>query len=188
MIVNGATAASPRFVDLSPQRRWPASLAAAALAIASLVHFGFGARGLISAGLVCCLCVLAAIDLECRVIPNRIVLPATGIILVAQLAFFGDFALEWIACGLGAALVLFLPTLFKADAIGMGDVKLGLLLGVGLGIDVVRALLLGSLAAVPAALWILATRGVDARSETIPLGPFLALGGVLALFLGDLPS
>lgn len=186
--MNGVTEASPRFFELSPERRWPASLAAAALAIASLVHFGLGARGVISAGLVCCLCVLAAIDLECRMIPNRIVLPATGIILVAQIAFFGDFALEWIACGLGAALVLFLPTLFRADAIGMGDVKLGLLLGVGLGVDVVRALLLGSLAAVPAALWILATRGMAARSETIPLGPFLALGGVLALFLGDLPS
>ena len=185
--MNGVTEASPRFFELSPERRLPASLAAAALAIASLVHFGLGARGVISAGFVCCLCVLAAIDLECRMIPNRIVLPATGIILVAQIEFFG-VALEWIACGLGAALVLFLPTLFRADAIGMGDVKLGLLLGVGLGVDVVRALLLGSLAAVPAALWILATRGMAARSETIPLGPFLALGGVLALFLGDLPS
>lgn len=185
--MNGVTEASPRFVELSPERRWLASLAAAALAIASLVHFGLGARGLISAGFVCCLCVLAAIDLECRVIPNRIVLPAAGIILVAQIAFFG-YPLEWIACGLGAALVLFLPTLFRADAIGMGDVKLALLLGVGLGIDVVKALLLGSLAAVPVALWILATRGVEARTETIPLGPFLALGGVLALFLGSLPS
>jgi leader peptidase (prepilin peptidase) / N-methyltransferase len=186
--VNGAGEASPRFAELSPQRRWLASLAAGTFAIASLAHFGLGARGLISAGFVSCLCVLAAIDLECRVIPNRIVLPAVGVILAAQLAFFGSHALEWIACGLGAALVLFLPTLFRADAIGMGDVKLGLLLGVGLGTDVAKALLLGSLAAVPVALWILSTRGLAARSETIPLGPFLALGGVLALFLGSLPS
>jgi leader peptidase (prepilin peptidase) / N-methyltransferase len=70
----------------------------------------------------------------------------------------------------------------------MGDVKLALLLGVGLGVDAAMALLLGSLAAAPAAVWILATRGLAARSETIPLGPFLAVGGVLALFLGDLPS
>jgi leader peptidase (prepilin peptidase) / N-methyltransferase len=186
--MDGATQASPRLAQLSPQRRWAASLAAIALAIASLSHFGLGARGLISAGFVCCLVVLAAIDLECRVIPNRIVLPSAGIILAAQIAFFPGDALEWIASGLGAALVLFVPTLFKADAIGMGDVKLALLLGVGLGTDVAKALLLGSLAAVPVALWILATRGIAARSETIPLGPFLAVGGVLALFLGDLPS
>lgn len=186
--MNGATQASPRFAQLSPQRRWAASLTAIALAIASLSHFGLGARGLISAGFVCCLAVLAAIDFECRVIPNRIVLPSAAIILAAQLAFFPGYALEWVACGLGAALALFVPRLFKADAIGMGDVKLALLLGVGLGVDVAKALLLGSLAAVPLAFWILATRGTAARSETIPLGPFLAVGGVLALFLGDLPS
>jgi leader peptidase (prepilin peptidase)/N-methyltransferase len=186
--MNGATQARPRFAQLSPERRWSASLAATVLAIASLSHFGLGARGVISVGFVCSLCVLAAIDLEWRVIPNRIVLPSAGIILAAQIAFFGGHALEWIACGLGAALVLLLPTLLKAEAIGMGDVKLGLLLGAGLGVDVAKALLLGSLAAVPVALWILATRGLAARSETIPLGPFLALGGVLALFLGDLPS
>ena len=186
--MDGATQASPRLAQLSPQRRWAASLAAIGLAITSLLHFGLGARGLISAGFVCCLVILAAIDLECRLIPNRIVLPSAGIILAAQIAFFPDDALEWIASGLGAALVLFVPTLFKADAIGMGDVKLALLLGVGLGTDVAKALLLGSLAAVPVALWILATRGIAARGETIPLGPFLAVGGVLALFLGDLPS
>jgi leader peptidase (prepilin peptidase)/N-methyltransferase len=186
--MNGATQASPRFAQLSPQRRWAASLTGTALAIASLSHFGVGARGLISAGFVCCLAVLAAIDLECRVIPNRIVLPSAGIILGAQVAFFPGYALEWVACGLGAALVLFVPRLFKADAIGMGDVKLALLLGVGLGVNVAKALLLGSLAAVPLAAWILATRGTAARSETIPLGPFLAVGGVLALFMGDLPS
>ena len=110
--MDGATQASPRLAQLSPQRRWAASLAAIALAIASLLHFGLGARGLISAGFVCCLVVLAAIDLECRVIPNRIVLPSAGIILAAQIAFYPDDALEWIASGLGAALVLFVPTLF----------------------------------------------------------------------------
>jgi leader peptidase (prepilin peptidase) / N-methyltransferase len=186
--MNGPTEARPGFAQLSPERRWPASLAATVLAIASLSHFGLGARGLISAGFVCCLCVLAAIDLECRVVPNRIVLPGAGLILAAQIAFFPGHALEWIACGLGAALVLFLPTLFKADAIGMGDVKLALLLGVGLGVEVAKALLLGSLAAVPAAIWILVTRGLAARGDTMPLGPFLAVGGVLALFLGDLPT
>ena len=186
--MNGATEARPSFAQLSAQRRWAASLTATALAIASLAHFGLGARGLISAGFVCCLSVLAAIDLDSRVIPNRIVLPSAGIVLAAQIVFFPDHALEWIACGLGAALALFLPTLFKAEAIGMGDVKLALLLGVGLGVNAAMALLLGSLAAAPAAIWILATRGLAARTETIPLGPFLAVGGVLALFLGDLPN
>ena len=186
--MNGAAEATPGLAALSPERRWTALLTAAVLMLASLSYFGIGARGLISAGFVCCLSMVAAVDLEHRVIPNRIVLPAAGVVLAAQIAFFPGHALEWIACGLGAALILFLPTLFKAGALGMGDVKLALLLGVGLGVYVVKALLFGSLAAVPAAIWILATRGLAARSDTMPLGPFLALGGVLALFLGDLPS
>ena len=99
--MNGATEAGRRFAQFSPQRRWAASLAATALAIASLTHFGLGTRGLISAGFVCCLAVLAAIDLECRLIPNRIVLPAAGIVLAAQIVFFPGHALEWIVAGLG---------------------------------------------------------------------------------------
>jgi leader peptidase (prepilin peptidase)/N-methyltransferase len=67
----------------------------------------------------------------------------------------------------------------------MGDVKLSTFLGAGLGVSVVPAMFVGFFAAfVPAAV-LLVRHGTDARRKAIPLGPFLALGGVVALFWGD---
>lgn len=155
-----------------------------ALGAAALVHFGLDPRGLIGLVFVVGLTAIAAIDLEHRVIPNRIVIPLACLVLVLQCAFFFDRAPEWLAAGGGAALLLAIPAIVRPGSVGMGDVKLAALLGVGLGREVVTALFLGSLAAVPVALWILARRGTEARKETIPLGPFLAGGGILALFVG----
>jgi leader peptidase (prepilin peptidase)/N-methyltransferase len=155
-----------------------------ALAAAELFHFGIDARGLIGLLLVVGLVALGAIDLEHGVIPNRIVVPLIAAVLVLQLAFFSGRSLEWLAAGFGAALVLGIPAFFRPGSVGAGDVKLAFLIGVGLGREVILALFLGSLASVPFALWILARRGLEARKETIPLGPFLAAGAILALFLG----
>jgi leader peptidase (prepilin peptidase)/N-methyltransferase len=171
---------------------WPSGLYRAgaigvgvALGAAALFHFGLGARGLIGVLFVLGLVALGAIDLEHGVIPNRIVVPLIAAVLVLQLAFFSDRALEWLAAAAGASLLLLIPAFFRPGSVGMGDVKLAFLIGAGLGREVITALFLGSLAAVPVALWILARRGLDARSETIPLGPFLAAGGILGLFLGS---
>jgi hypothetical protein len=155
-----------------------------AAAGAALVDFGLGSRGLIAAAFVAVLAVLGAGDAEKRTIPNRIVLPAIALVLVAQLAFFGDRALEWLGAGAGAALLLQVPAWIRPGSVGQGDVKLALLLGVGLGRDVVTALLIGSLAAFPVALWIVFRGGWSARKRAIPLGPFLAVGGILATFSG----
>jgi prepilin signal peptidase PulO-like enzyme (type II secretory pathway) len=155
-----------------------------AAAGAALVDFGLGSRGLIAAAFVAVLAVLGAGDAEKRTIPNRIVLPAIALVLVAQLAFFGDRALEWLGAGAGAALLLQVPAWIRPGSVGQGDVKLALLLGVGLGREVIDALLIGSLAAFPVALWIVVRGGWDARKRAIPLGPFLAVGGILATFSG----
>jgi leader peptidase (prepilin peptidase) / N-methyltransferase len=68
---------------------------------------------------------------------------------------------------------------------GMGDVKLGFLLGAALGRDVITALALGSLAALPVALYVFARRGRGAREATLPYGPFLALGAAVVLLTGS---
>ena len=133
-------------------------------------HFGFTARGVISAAFACVLVVLSTIDLERRVIPNRIVLPATGVVLAMQIAFFPDRAIEWIAASLGAAVFLLVPALIRPGALGMGDVKLGLLLGF--------------FALWPIAFFLFLRHGATAARKTaVPLGPFLAAGAVAALFL-----
>jgi len=150
-----------------------------------LGHFGLGARGLISVGFVVVLAVLSAIALQYGQIPNRILVPAGCALLVAQVAFFPGQAAEWLVAGLGAGVALLVPALLRRDALGMGDVKLAAFLGIGLGKAVIGGLLLGSLAAVPFAVAILVRHGVEARKERMPLGPFLAVGGFLALLLSD---
>ena len=81
--------------------------------------------------------------------------------------------------------MLFLIVLVYPRGLGMGDVKLSAFLGAGLGISVIVAMFLGFfIAFVPAAL-LFVRHGKEARKHAIPLGPFLALGGVIALFWGD---
>jgi leader peptidase (prepilin peptidase)/N-methyltransferase len=179
------SARAPGFTDLAPTYRYAVTIVAVACGASLLVHFGFGARGLISAGFVTVLAVLSALDLQHGQIPNRIVVPAGCGLLAAQIAFFPDHAAEWILAGLGAGLALLVPALVRRDSVGMGDVKLATFLGIGLGKAVIGGLLLGSLIAVPFALGILIRRGVDARKERMPLGPFLAAGGFLALLLSS---
>jgi prepilin signal peptidase PulO-like enzyme (type II secretory pathway) len=154
------------------------------LAALCLVRYDAEAHGFISAFTVAVLVVLAATDLQERLIPNRIVLPAAALVLVAQLAFYSDRAAEWILSALGAALFLFIPAVIKRGAIGMGDVKLALLLGASLGFAVLPALTLGFLSLVPVALYMLIREGAAARKKYLPLGPFLAFGTLVVLLAG----
>jgi leader peptidase (prepilin peptidase)/N-methyltransferase len=67
---------------------------------------------------------------------------------------------------------------------GMGDVKLAALLGAALGKSVVVAIAIALFAAGAFALLVLAREGLGARKKAVPFGPFLALGGLVVLFLG----
>jgi len=128
------------------------------------------------------LVVLSAIDLERGIIPNRIVLPAVGVVLVAQVALFPDRAGEWALAAILSALVLALPQLIGRAWMGMGDVKLGLLLGAALGWGVLGAVPLAFLCVFPVAFLVVLRGGLAARKTTIPFGPFLSLGALIMLF------
>jgi leader peptidase (prepilin peptidase) / N-methyltransferase len=148
-------------------------------------------RAVVGAFAAAALIVLSAIDIERGIIPNRIVLPAAGIVLLAQIALFGDRALEWVLAAVLAALAFMLPQLLGRAWMGMGDVKLLLLLGVTLGWGVVGAVLIAFLCVLPVALLVLVRGGMAARKATIPFGPFLSLGGLIVLFgpaLAGLPT
>ena len=67
----------------------------------------------------------------------------------------------------------------------MGDVKLALLLGVAVGRSVPVALMVGMLSALVPSAVLFARHGGAARKMGIPFAPFLAFGGVVALFAGD---
>jgi leader peptidase (prepilin peptidase) / N-methyltransferase len=145
-------------------------------------QFGFGARGAVAGFFVSVLTILSRIDFERRILPNRIVLPAAGVVLTAQVALFPDRALEWVIAPVGASLLLVLPLLVYPGGMGMGDVKLALLLGAALGYAVFTALLVGFLLVVPVALYLVARSGAAARTAAIPFGPLLAAGAIVALF------
>jgi leader peptidase (prepilin peptidase)/N-methyltransferase len=151
--------------------------------VACGLRFGLTADALVAAFFCAVLVVISAIDLERRIIPNRIVLPATAIVLVAQTLLHPG--VEWLLAALAAALFLFLPLLVYPAGMGMGDVKLALLLGAMLGRDVAIALMLGLIAGTAPAIVLFIRHGSAARKKAIPFGPFLAVGGVTALFVGE---
>ncbi len=156
----------------------------AAAGVAVLLRYDATGRGAVAASLAAVVVVLSAIDLERRVLPNAIVLPAIAVALFAQLLLAPDRWLEWTLAASGAALVLCLPLVLGRAGIGMGDVKLAFLLGVVLGQGVMLAILVASLAILPVALALLARHGGAAMRMGVPFGPFLALGAVVTLLAG----
>ena len=159
-------------------------LLAAGLAAGSFARFGLSGRAFVAAFFVVVLVAISAIDLERRIIPNRIVLPATAVVLAARIGLSPGRTVEWIGAALAAAAFLLLVHLFYPEGLGMGDVKLALLIGAALGRNTALGMLAGMLAAAAVAIALLVREGRAARKQAIPYGPFLAFGAILALFLG----
>jgi leader peptidase (prepilin peptidase) / N-methyltransferase len=162
---------------------YPAVELVTALLLAGCVlAFGLSAEAAVAGFFCAVLVAVSAIDLEHRIIPNRIVLPATVVVLVANTA--RDLTPEWALAALGASGFLFAAALIYPAGMGMGDVKLALLMGAALGRTVSVALMVGLLAAMIPGLVLMARHGAKARKMGIPFGPFLAIGSVVALFWG----
>ncbi len=163
--------------------RYPAvELLTTVLIVGCFAAFGASAYAVLAAAFCIVLVILAAIDLDHRIVPNRVVLPAAGIALVAHTAV--DPSIEWLLGALGASAFLLAAALAYPRGLGMGDVKLALLLGAMLGRSVSLALMLGFLTALVPSAVLFARHGSRARTMAIPLVPFLALGAVVALFAG----
>jgi leader peptidase (prepilin peptidase) / N-methyltransferase len=127
------------------------------------------------------------IDIQVRIIPDVVVLPAAVIGMAGMIALDPGRWWVWPAAGFGAAgflLVIGLAyeRLRKVEGMGMGDVKLALCMGAYLGASVVPALFIGFFLGAVAGI-VVASRGGSAKTA-IPFGPFLAAGALLALFAG----
>jgi len=157
-------------------------LLTAALIAGCVLVFGLSAEAAVAAFFCAVLVALSAIDLEHRIIPNRIVLPATVIVVVANTV--RDLSPEWAIAGIAASGFLLVAALIYPAGMGMGDVKLALLMGVALGRTVPVALMAGMLVSMIPSLVLFARHGMKARKMGIPFGPFLAIGSVVALFWG----
>jgi len=157
-------------------------LATAALVASCFVAFGLSGEAVVAAFFCAVLVAITATDITHRIVPNRIVLPAAVLVLLAQTAL--QPSPEWALGALGASLFLFVAALAYPGGMGMGDVKLALLLGAMLGRYVSVGLMIGMLAAIVPSVFLLARHGAAARKMGIPFAPFLALGAVVALFAG----
>jgi prepilin signal peptidase PulO-like enzyme (type II secretory pathway) len=164
----------------------PVAVLSGALAVLAFTGYAPGPRAVVGAFMAAVLVVVAATDLERRIIPNRVVLPAAAITLTANVAFFPGRAGEFVLAALGAGVAFLIPNLVNRSLMGMGDVKLVLLLGAGLGWGVVGAVTIGFLSVFPVAVAVLIRGGLSARKATLPFGPFLALGGLVILILPHL--
>jgi leader peptidase (prepilin peptidase) / N-methyltransferase len=157
-------------------------LSTAVLVSACVLAFGPTPQAAVAAFFCATLVALTVTDLERRIIPNRIVLPAAAVVLVAQTAI--DPSPQWVVAALAGASFLLAAALAYPGGLGMGDVKLALLLGAALGWTLPVGLMIGMVAAlVPAAFLVARHRG-RARKMRIPLAPFLAFGAIVALFAG----
>jgi len=128
---------------------------------------------------------LAAIDLEHRILPNRILLPAAIFGIAAAAAVHVDELPELLIAGTAGFLGMLLVALAKPGGMMMGDVKLAGVMGLYLGLALVPALLVAFLAGSLVGVGMMAARGMAARKEAVPFGPFLALGALVGVLAGD---
>jgi leader peptidase (prepilin peptidase)/N-methyltransferase len=166
-----------------PPRDLAIELTTALLLVGCVLEFGLTARAL-SAAIGCAALVVAtATDLERRIVPNRVVLPAAAAVLVLQTVFYPSP--QWALGAVGAAGFLFLAALAYPGGMGMGDVKLVFLIGALLGKTTPVGIMLGLLLALIPSVVLIARHGSGARRLAIPFAPFLAAGAVIALFAGE---
>jgi leader peptidase (prepilin peptidase) / N-methyltransferase len=147
----------------------------------------------------CFLLVIAVIDLEQGFILNRLVYPGIGLALVISLPVLLKLpssplsgsslsvpspflAIGGAAFGFGLFLLI---ALISRGGMGWGDVKMAALMGAMLGfprilVGIFLAIVMGGLVAIA----LVVTR-IKGRKQSVPFGPFLALGTFLALFWGQ---
>ena len=168
--------------------RYPLTeLAMAALFTATVLILGTDDAGQLALGLSLCalLVIVTLTDFERRVIPNQVLLAGAAIaVAIAAIGDPGSLADRGIAAAAGGGF-LFCVALAYPRGMGMGDVKLVAVMGLYLGRAVAPAMLIGFAAGAAVGLVLVARHGAAARKQAIPFGPFLALGGVVALWFGD---
>ena len=158
-----------------------AVLTALALSAAVILRYGADRDTLLALFVVNILVAISRHDLERRVIPNRLVVPAWAIALTVNTVLHPSRWWEWLVASLGAGLFLLAFARLSGGGVGMGDVKLVAFLGAALGSDVLPALLVGTAASGVLAATLLVRHGAAARRRTYALGPFLAAGAVVVL-------
>ncbi len=127
---------------------------------------------------------VAGIDLDHRIVPNKIVLPAALWALVTAALLRTDQLPELLISGSAAFALLLLAALAYPGGMGMGDVKLAGVMGLYLGSAIAPALLVAFATGSAVGLYAVAREGSAARKKAVPFAPFLALGGFVGIVAG----
>jgi leader peptidase (prepilin peptidase) / N-methyltransferase len=165
--------------------RYPAvELLTAATFAAVVAVRGFDEGLVLELPFVAALIALAGIDLDHKLLPNKIVYPMALYGLVASAIVDTDDLVEHLIAGAGAYLFLFIAVLAYPRGMGMGDVKLAGAMGLYLGLSIVPAMLTAFLTGSLVGLGMMAREGAQARKKAVPFGVFLALGGIVGVLAG----
>jgi leader peptidase (prepilin peptidase)/N-methyltransferase len=167
--------------------RYPlVELTTGALYVAVVVSQDDAVRIVLGLLLVTALVPITLIDLDHRIIPNRITGPAALLALIAIAALDPDFLLEAVLAGVAGGGVFLIAAVLYPRGMGMGDVKLAGMLGLYLGRAVAPAILVALITGVVVGAAIIARKGMqEGRKAAVPFGPFLALGGLIGFFVGN---
>lgn len=174
-----------RHCGVAISRRYPlVELATAAVFVLVAVIRGLDADLIWQLPFVAALLAAGAIDLDHRIIPNRIVLPMALWGAATAVALRLDELPELAVAGGGAFLALLVAALISPGGMGMGDVKLAGAMGLYLGSSILPAMLVAFLAGSVVGVGIIALKAGAGRKTGVPFGPFLALGGLVGLLAG----
>jgi leader peptidase (prepilin peptidase)/N-methyltransferase len=168
----------------SGRRLWVVMALTALGFLFAYLQFGFACRLAMAWWFIAVMIVIAFIDLEHMIIPNRIVLTAALVGLAASVALEPRRWWIYLVAAVGAAFFLFVLALIWRGGMGLGDVKMALLMGAVLGTLVIEALFLAFVFGAVIGIALIVTKR-KTRKDKIPFGPYLALGSVVALLVGE---
>lgn len=171
---------------ISPRYPLIEALTAVLCASAVLVHRSPPVGIALNVILILLVVPAALIDLEHRIIPNRITALGAIVALAVGLTLDPAGEPERLIAAAAAGGFLLLAALAYPGGMGMGDVKLAGVMGLFLGSAVAPAILAALVAGVLVGLMIVARKGAqEGRKTAVPFGPFLALGALLGVFAGQ---
>lgn len=171
--------------SISP--RYPLIEAATAMLCVGAVLANGSASGIaLSVVLILLVLPAALIDLEHRVIPNKITALGAALAIVIGTALDPAGEPARLIAGASAGAFFLVAALAYPGGMGMGDVKFAGMMGLFLGESVISAVLIALVVGVIVGVLVMARKGVQkGRKTAVPFGPFLALGALVAIFAGS---
>ena len=168
---------------ISPRYPMVELLTGVLFAVVAAVH-GIHADLAVELPFVAMLIAVADIDLEHRIVPNKILVPMAAWGVGASAVVRTGRLPELLIAGAAAFTFLLAAALIHPAGMGMGDVKLAGVMGLYLGVSIAPALLVAFLAGSIVGLALMARHGSDGRRKGVPFAPFLAFGGLVGLLAG----